>query len=159
MEAIKADKVRSVFYKGNTNRPNWESFKTIEQIARKVTGKNLPSKKTAKPEREYILHLVRSHIYALMDQELTQQGRFIVAVKRPREQVVYGFTRERDKIINYIARRKKRDLNIANHTNEINEMANTLMRFIKEEKIDHSSIEEEMRRIKIEYSSKEEEAV
>ena len=150
METIKVEQLRKVFYKKINAAPRWEQFYTMPAIIQKcLNTKSLAGMNKA--EYQYIQGSVRNQITPLMASELKEQGRFLVAVKRPNKLVMYGFTRERDKILNYISRRSLRDRNIVKRTAEIIEIGNGLMDLRGYDKIDNKSIAQEEKQLFIDY--------
>ena len=105
----------------------------------------------SRPDYQYLTNKTRSHLYNIMRIEIAEQGRFLVAVKRPKEKVTYGFTRERDKILNYIARRSLRDRNLLRQTKEILELGNSLMEHLGCEQIDSKAIHQKEKQLMIDY--------
>ena len=150
METIKAEQLKKIFYKKTNMAPRWEQFYTMPAIIQKcLNAKSLEG--ISKADYQYIQGSARNQIFPIMASELKEQGRFLVAIKRPNKLVMYGFTRERDKILNYVARRSLRDRNIVTKTAEIIEIGNGLMDLLGYEKIDMQAIAAKEKQLMINY--------
>jgi len=106
MQAVKTDKVRKVFYKDGTERPKWKMFDLDEimDLAELVVPNN-------KYEIMYVKNILRQVIYSIMDYEKNQHGRLLISVKHSGKPVIYGFTKKKEYLLNFVQRTQQRMIN------------------------------------------------